>query len=205
MPSPDSDLIKRSKRKKEFYGEIYAKYFLRVRSYIARRLQTNIDLAEDLAQETFVRAFRGLKRFEVRGYSYLSYLLRIAHNLLVNQYRKSKDLPLSDTHKEIPYHENTEEKVNSKLNEKLMHKKLLAFPRYAREIFALRYHKELPIGHISKKVNKTENAIKILLSRMKKYLMSIVPFLQKPFAGRSVNKDRAPLQKSSSQTQKVGE
>jgi len=53
------------------------------------------DTAEDLTQETFLRAFKHLSHFQNRGYSYLSYLLTIAHNVLVNYYRSHKLIPLS--------------------------------------------------------------------------------------------------------------
>ena len=45
--------------------------------------------AEDAAQETFIKAFRGLKRF--RGGSFRAWLLRIATNTCYDELRRSKD------------------------------------------------------------------------------------------------------------------
>lgn len=49
-------------------------------------------LAEDLAQEAFLKAFAHLERFEA-GTNFRAWLFRIAHNTLANQHRASRPRP----------------------------------------------------------------------------------------------------------------
>lgn len=54
----------------------------------------NQDLANDIFQETFIKVFQTLrsKKYEDRG-TLLSWIIRIAHNLIIDHYRKEKRLP----------------------------------------------------------------------------------------------------------------
>lgn len=46
-------------------------------------------IAEDIASETFVRVLRDLDRFRWRGAGFDGWLFRIAHNLVVDHFRRS--------------------------------------------------------------------------------------------------------------------
>lgn len=57
-------------------------------------LTHDVHTAEDLAQETFLKAFAGLNRFRA-GTNFGAWLFRIAHNSFANQHRSArKRLPL---------------------------------------------------------------------------------------------------------------
>lgn len=60
----------------------------KIRSYLLR-LCRNYDLADDIAQETFLTAFRKLKSYKGEG-SFSGWLFRIAHNCFLQQLRKTK-------------------------------------------------------------------------------------------------------------------
>lgn len=79
------------------FTEIVGRYRARIQALAGRFLRNNAD-AEEIAQDTFVRAYRGLARF--RGESSLAtWLHRIAVNLARNRYwyffRRRKHLTLS--------------------------------------------------------------------------------------------------------------
>ena len=53
--------------------------------------------AEDIASETFVRVLRDLDKFRWRGAGFGGWLFRIAHNLVVDHFRRSdRELPLEE-------------------------------------------------------------------------------------------------------------
>lgn len=60
----------------------------KIRSYL-RRLCKNHDLADDMAQETFLTAFRKLQSYKGEG-NFSGWLFRIAHNCFLQHIRKSK-------------------------------------------------------------------------------------------------------------------
>jgi len=71
----------------EAFDEIVARYKDGIYNYI-RRMISNRDDAEDLAQEVFVRAFGAIKSFR-REANLRTWLYRIATNLCVDKYRRA--------------------------------------------------------------------------------------------------------------------
>lgn len=80
-----NDLVCRAREgDRQAFGELVQIHQHLVFRVIRRTSRIDRDLAEDLAQETFLRAFRALGSF--RGdCSFVSWLLRIATNLTLNQ------------------------------------------------------------------------------------------------------------------------
>lgn len=61
---------------------------------LARSLAANADEAEDLVQETFVRAYQGFARFELREYGAKPWLFRILHNAFYTRVGRKKRDPV---------------------------------------------------------------------------------------------------------------
>jgi len=69
------------------------RYHRKVFGYI-RHLVRKQELAEDLTQEVFIKAINSLRRKEYHDYGYFSaWLMRIAHNLVIDHIRKAEKLP----------------------------------------------------------------------------------------------------------------
>src|SRR5581483_8085265 len=107
----DASLIEQSKTEPAKFEHLYEKYADKVFNYFWYRTGHDWALSEDLMQETFLRAFQHLQKFRNRGYSYLTYLLNIAHNLLVDHYRKPKSISVEDLPTDIVPYEITEDLV----------------------------------------------------------------------------------------------
>ena len=60
---------------------------------MARVLGSDESEADDLVQETFIRAFRAFDRFELRAYGARPWLLRILHNVFFTQRVQAKRRP----------------------------------------------------------------------------------------------------------------
>lgn len=85
----DSRLVLRCLRHdQKAYAELLAKYRRPVYG-IVRKMIPNDEEAMDLAQETFIRAFRKLDTFDT-GRSFPNWLFRIATNLCIDYHRKRK-------------------------------------------------------------------------------------------------------------------
>jgi len=82
-------LIARAKNDKEAFGELYEIYFQRIYNYIIHRT-ANVDLAEDLTSQTFMKVLENISRFEWRGLPFQAWLYRIASNVIMTHYRKNK-------------------------------------------------------------------------------------------------------------------
>lgn len=62
---------------------------------MARNLTRNPHQAEDLVQETFVRALRSRERFELHEFGIKPWLMRIMHNLHLNRAAREKRQPVA--------------------------------------------------------------------------------------------------------------
>lgn len=181
--------MEQAQREKEAFGNLYLKYFGRVQGYLAKRLGQSRELAQDLAQETFMRAFKALPAFRSRGYSYLTYLLRISRNLLINFYRKPREERLSEFAKEIQGSDNTEQEMDEKILQEILWKTAKKLPPQNHLVLKLYYQEDLSLREIAKRLRKSENASKLLLSRSRKRLLKILQ-AETPFLNPGVNTSR---------------
>ena len=105
MPFTDADLIARvlSQADKNAFGELVRRYQSPMRSFLTRMTQGDSHLADDLAQETFLKAWQKLSTF--RGEAcFSSWLFGIAMNEFRSAARRRKELPWART-EEIPLEE----------------------------------------------------------------------------------------------------
>lgn len=181
MQKSDIDIIKRAKEDSQIFEELYKKYADKVYNYFWYRTGHQKDVAEDLMQETFFRAFKHLNRFQIRGYSYLTYLLTIAHNVLVNYYRSQRMIPLSELG-EIEIPSEITDTLERKVEAENLWKAVQDLSSTERDVILMFYQKEMPIKDISRVMGRSENAIKLVLSRARKklakhpYLRDMVEF-----------------------------
>jgi len=62
---------------------------------VARRMTRDSHRAEDLVQETFLRAFRSADDFDLQEFGIRPWLIRIMHNLHVSRGQREKRQPMS--------------------------------------------------------------------------------------------------------------
>ena len=91
QPILEAELIERSKRGDQVaYGELVRRY-TRLVITVAARSGAPGDLAQDLAQETFLRAWQNIRGFAPKGdNSFRAWLCRICHNLAVDALRRGR-------------------------------------------------------------------------------------------------------------------
>lgn len=173
MLQDDLILIDKARSNKEDFGLIYAKYRGAVFAYLLKRVDHNKEIADDLAEETFLHALENISHFAPTGKSYLSYLLTIAHNILLNYYRTKKPVALGDYESVITSGSEEEALERAEIHHeaeavisaihKLDHK--------GEQLLSLRYEKGLSIKNIAKIIHKTPNAVKLALSRYRRKII----------------------------------
>jgi len=182
MNNEDTKLVQNAKQNSYEFEALYRKYADKVYNYFWYRTGSDKELSEDLMQETFFRAYSHLKRFHIRGYSYLTYLLTIARRILIDYYRKTKLVLINDM--ENLSYEITED-IDSKLNSEVLWRAIQTLPASNRDILLMRYQDEKSIKDIAIITGSTENAVKLNLSRTRKklashpYLKDIANFIPK--------------------------
>ena len=79
------------------FGELVRRHQSAVRHFLRHLAQGEAATADDLAQETFVQAYRGLARFHGHS-SFSTWLLGIAHNHWRNSRRRQRTVPIEPEH-----------------------------------------------------------------------------------------------------------
>lgn len=91
-PVKDRELVKKAKKgDAEAFGQLYLKYLSGIYRYFYFRIGQDRSAAEDLAQQVFFKAWEALPTYRERGWRFSTWLYAIAHNLLVDSYRKKKE------------------------------------------------------------------------------------------------------------------
>ncbi len=166
----DKILIKRAKKEPRKFEALYRKYADDIFNYFWYRVNHNREVAEDLMQETFVRAFEHLPKFRERGYSYKTYLLSIAKNLWVNYLKKRKPSISLDELTDLPAEALQESKLDDKLMAENLWRAVQRLPQTEKDALLMRYREELKVKEMAKIMKKTPNAVKIILSRARQKL-----------------------------------
>jgi RNA polymerase sigma-70 factor (ECF subfamily) len=94
----DAELIARAlvSDDRDAFGDLVRRHQSAVRHFLRHLTQGDAALADDLAQDTFVQAWRGLRRFRGDA-TFSTWLLGIAHNHWRNARRRQRDhAPLTD-------------------------------------------------------------------------------------------------------------
>ena len=178
----DTHLIHRTQAgDPEAFSPLVAKYHPCIYTHIHKRVR-DVEIAKDLTQETWLKAFRAINTF--RGESgFYSWLYRIAENVITDFFRKRK----VDTE---PLHLIDECRITetdpcpshaverAELREHLQ-KALTALTPIRRHVFLLYYHHELPIKAIAAEIGRSEGTIKSHLRNARLQLQEfLIPYME---------------------------
>jgi len=92
-------LVKKAKtRDPEAFGMLYDEYVDQIFRYVYYKVG-NLTESQDLTGQTFLKAFENINSYEMRDVAFSSWLYRIAHNLVVDFFRresKRESVPIDD-------------------------------------------------------------------------------------------------------------
>ncbi|MEI7512719.1 MAG: sigma-70 family RNA polymerase sigma factor [Candidatus Uhrbacteria bacterium] len=148
------------------YASIFERYYSTIVGYLRRRL-SNVADAEDIAQDVFIKAMNGLSRYRVRNASYKTYLLRIAHNELLNRYRRAAT---ENDWSERQFPARGDSFIHTLENRDSLERALEVLTETDRQILRAFYTEGYSVTGIANRFSKTENAVKLVLSRARKRL-----------------------------------
>ncbi len=150
----------------------------RVFSYILHIVK-NKDLAEDIFQETFVKAIMTIKqnRYTETG-KFSAWISRIAHNLIIDYYRQEKSENTVSTDEDetdlLNRRDLCDENVEHHLVTNQIHKDvrriIMALPESQREVLLMRYYRNMSFKEIA---DATNVSINTALGRMRYAILNM--------------------------------
>ncbi len=168
-PSPFQILVERAKSgDKTAFAEIYETHLTPVYRYCFVRLG-NREEAEDVTQETFVKAYEAIARFEATRDSFLPYLFTVARNLLINRGKKKRPdtFPSEDIDRQAGT-EDTAWFTEQEERKKTIRGALDVLSESEREIIELRFFAERSYAEIAELCEKREDAVRQHVARAMK-------------------------------------
>ncbi len=186
----EAELLKASlKGSKEAFGRIVELYQSLICS-ITYSASGNQARSEELAQEVFVRAWKGLGQLKDVS-NFRAWICTIARNLVSKHIGKeqkdiaSRALPLEQAGQVVSRESAPAEKVVSKEQEDLVWGALESIPQVYREPLVLFYREQQSVKHVAVDLGLSEDAVKKRLSRGRKLLKAEMASLVEDVIGRT--------------------
>lgn len=170
----------------EAFGEIYNRYFKKVVRQLKVLLKGDVEKAEDLASDVFLKVIKNIDKYKHEKLS--SWIHTMARNVFLDSLRLVKEkenkktisidvqlefhngskslFQLSDSNIEI---EENEKEINSKLL-----KALNSLKESDLKLIDLRFYQGLNYKEIAIEVGKTENHCRVSIDRIKSKLKKII-------------------------------
>jgi len=127
-------------------------------------------LAEDLTQETFLRAFQSMERFD--GSCKLStWLCQIARHVLLQHYEKAQSEIPSELSEDIPTADDVERQVIQRIELDTVFDQLQRLPASMRRVVYLRALEGLSYKEIGAMMGRSENWARVTFYRAKEQLL----------------------------------
>lgn len=158
----------------EAFERIVAAFENRVLNYLRQFTRNDYD-AEDLAQVTFVKAYRGLGRFDARR-SLLAWLFTIARRSAISQFRATRSVAFESPESLIDHADSGNPSLELDAKDQGLALWRLADrlkPRQ-REALWLHYAEDLPVAECARVMGLTQIHVKVLLHRGRQALAKLL-------------------------------
>jgi RNA polymerase sigma-70 factor (ECF subfamily) len=161
VQNEESLVLRAQQHDQEAFAQLYEEYFDRVYRYVTLKLGDKME-AEDVTQQVFLNTLRSLSSFKWKGVPFSAWLFRIAHNQVVDYWRKKKRpaVPLDESL--ASSNGNPQQLAEHKLDIERLLSATKKLTEAQREVIALRFSSGLPIAEVAKVMGKSQGAVKAL-------------------------------------------
>ena len=165
---PQRDLIERGVHgDSAAFGMLYERHLDAIFRYVYFRVGSSAD-AEDLTEDVFVSAWENLSNFRPEGESsFLSWLYRIAHNRVIDHYRKRQ--PQSWSSEQLALEEalipSVEDAAHINFDTRRLAKAVSQLEETEQEVIILRFIEGLSHGEVASIIEKSEGASRVIQHR----------------------------------------
>jgi RNA polymerase sigma-70 factor, ECF subfamily len=132
--------------------------------FIYNRVGRHKELAEDISQEVFVRAWRERERFDPAKGGIKTWLFTIARNLIIDHYR-AQARRQTDSLENVPESHTATHSSDASLLMHFLTGKLPELSEEDCELITLRYIEQLELEEIAEIIEKNYNATKVAVHR----------------------------------------
>ena len=147
----------------EAFGALYDRFQPEIFRYLVVRVRDQ-DVAEDLAQQVFLKAWQAIPRYEHRGAPFRAWLYRMAHNQMVDYFRTRR--PSTDLEGiDLPEDSEAEDLVLAGEMTAALHAALDRLSEDHRQVLVLRFLMEKSAREIGEIMGRKEVTVRGLQMR----------------------------------------
>jgi len=158
----EKELVERARhRDQEAFAQLYEKHFDKIYRYVRLKIGNETE-AEDMTQQVFLNALQSISSFKWKGVPFSSWLFRIAHNQVVDYFRKNKSTTVPLDESLVSSSDNPQSATERKLDIEQLILATKQLTEAQREVISLRFAGELPIAQVAKAMGKSQGAVKAL-------------------------------------------
>lgn len=167
MADDNKKLVKRAiAGDKNAFGELYKIFLNKIYRFVYFLVRDEF-LAEDITQNTFLKAWNSLPNFSVGRGTFQSFLYTIARNLVIDNQRRKKEISLGTEFGEaVESGENPEAEVWKNESMQRVRLALSNLEELDRQIIILRFFEDLKFDEISQIVGKEPGALRVKVHRL---------------------------------------
>ncbi len=167
-------LVKKAKEGSDpdSFGRLYDEYVDQIFRYIYYKVG-NFAEAQDLTGQTFLKAFENIYSYELRDVAFSSWLYRIAHNLVVDYFRresKRENVPIDEQPPAASTRGNPVETVMADMESERLYGAMRKLTHNQREVLVLKFIDNLSNGQVAEIMGISVGAVK---STQKRGLLSL--------------------------------
>ncbi len=170
----DNELVELTKKDPAVFGVLMERYDGKLLTYIRRISSVPNEEAEDILQDSFLKAYQNLNNFD-NNLSFSSWMYRIVHNETVSHWRKDKSRPQGNiAHVDDEFLERIVDTqdivgdVDKEILKKTLEDVMIDMDDKYREILILKYIEDKSYDEISDILKKPPGTIATHISRAKK-------------------------------------
>jgi RNA polymerase sigma-70 factor (ECF subfamily) len=138
------------------FQALYDKYLRLVYRYVHVRVGDPQE-AEDLTAETFIKAWHGLEKYECRDKPVGAWLFRIAHNQIVDKYRKRS--VLTDW---LPFYIGAPERQFARIEQQDEIRRAFGTLNYEQQVILhMHFFEDYTVEEVARFLDKAPNAVRV--------------------------------------------
>ena len=162
----ERELVERAiQRDTEAFGKLYDMHIDRVYRHVYYMVGSAAE-AEDLAAQAFLQAWTAIERYQIRGAPFVSWVMRIAHNLGVSYLRSRKPgAELPETLVDQNRDGNPEDVLQRQAERDRVHAAILQLRDEHRRVIILRFVQDLDYREVAEIVGKSVPAVRVIQHR----------------------------------------
>jgi RNA polymerase sigma factor (sigma-70 family) len=172
----DNEIAVLTCQNSEYFSEIFDRFFEKSYRFFYFRLRHQ-ENAEDLTSELFEKIFKNLNKFKDQGVPFGAWFFRVAHNLLIDFYRRNKnkvEIKIDEMPENLAATDFDIEQIDRKFLQEKLWAAIRQLPERQQQIWALKLAQDLSAKQIAEILDIKKNNVEVTISRSTKELKKII-------------------------------